>query len=848
MKNFLVLSIAIIIVSFSAWLIIQHNYQRDSTRENKFVQAQGEDYFFLQHGFPYGKVDYGAHRSAAAAFKKSRALKATDLTEWEFAGPVNIGGRIVDVEFDPTNQQIAYVGAASGGIFKSIDGFVTWLPVFDSETTLSIGDIAIASSDPDIIYVGTGEANGGSGSLTYDANGIYKSTDAGSTWTNIGLQSTHMTGRVAIHPTDPDIVFAATMGDLYGPTPDRGLYKTTDGGTSWTNVLFVNDSTGVVDVVINPADPNIVFAATWMRTRHANRKDYAGVESGVWKSTDGGNTFTQLGASNGLPPIGNEYSRIGIDLCASSPNVVYCVYISEDYGFYGLYKSIDNGNNWIQTNDFSLANSMGGGQGYWYGRVKCDPVDPDIMYLIGFDMYKTTNGGASYSSTFIDVHVDQHEVAIHPLDHEYVLLGNDGGLYVSHDGGNSWSEDLVLPISQVYRSEIDYSNPSSLYFGLQDNGTVATYNGGLSEYNFIFGGDGFQALVHPIDNQTILVGYQYGNIYKSTDGGYWWYYSSYYGVYGTGNWNYPLTADPQNQDVVYTGTQYVFRSDDFGSSWYAISNELTTLDLTGTLVFGTITFIDVSPLNSDIIYAGTDDGRVWNTLNGGGTWNEITDGLPTRWVTSVETDPFDESTAYVTLSGYRFHDNMSHVYKTTDNGITWIDIGSTLPDVPVNCIISDPAINNALYIATDVGVYYTTNSGTTWEPAGDGMPVVVCSDLKIHEPTRTLVAGTYGRGGYKIDLDVLLGTSITKNTSFNVSIFPNPVSSGIASVAYTLPQAGSAELFLYDMNGRIIRHQEVSGEKGKNTSAFDFKHVEAGIYMLEVNRGEQSATLKVLVQ
>jgi hypothetical protein len=253
-------------------------------------------------------------------------------------------------------------------------------------------------------------------------------------------------------------------------------------------------------------------------------------------------------------------------------------------------------------------------------------------------------------------------------------------------------------------------------------------------------------------------------------------------------------------------------------------------------------------LNSDIIYAGTDDGRVWNTLNGGTTWNEITNGLPTRWVTCVRTDPFDESTAYVTLSGYRFHDNMSHVYKTTDNGTTWIDIGSNLPDIPVNCIISDPAIENALYIATDVGVYYTTNSGVNWDPAGYGMPIVVCSDLKIHEPTRTLVVGTYGRSAYKINLDLLIGTEGVKNTFFGVSIFPNPVNSGTAAVAYTLPQSGSAELSLYDMNGRIIRLQKLSGEQGKNTTAFDFKDVEAGMYLLHLNSGNKSATLKVMVQ
>ncbi|MEO5673164.1 MAG: T9SS type A sorting domain-containing protein [Chitinophagales bacterium] len=849
MKNFCAFSIAVILISSSAWLILNEYTQKNPDGELEIKQAQGEDYFFLQHSFPYGKIDYAAHRDAAASFKKSSALKTTDLTQWEFVGPANIGGRLVDIEFDPVNPQITYIAAASGGVFKSSDWLGTWVPIFDNETTLSMGDIAIAPSDPNIIYAGTGEANGGSGSLTYDANGIYKSADAGSTWTNIGLQNTSITGRVAVHPTDPDIVFAATMGDLYGPTPDRGLYKTSDGGATWNNVLFVNDSTGVVDVVINPADPDIVFATTWMRTRHANTKDYAGAESGVWKSTDGGNTFSQLDAANGLPAAGTEYSRIGIDLCASKPHVVYCVYIAEDYSFYGLYRSIDDGNTWTETNDAALNNSMGNGQGYWYGRVKCDPTDADILYLIGFDVYKTDDGGNSWNTTFNYVHVDQHAIAIDPLDHEYVLAGNDGGVQASHDGGSSWSNIPVLPISQVYRSAIDESNPSSLFFGLQDNGTVYTTSGAVDEYAALFGGDGFQSLVDPLNNQNILVGYQYGNIYRTYDGGYSWYPSTGYGaVYGTGNWNYPLTADPQNSNVVYTGTQSVFKSEDFGGFWYSISPELTTLDNSGTLVFGTITFIDVSPLNSDIIYAGTDDGKVWNTLNGGGTWNDVSSGLPDRWVTCVETDPFIESTAYVTLSGYRFHDDMNHVYKTSDDGATWVDIGSGLPDVPCNCIISDPVIENILYLATDVGVYYTSDAGASWNPAGEGIPIVVCSDLKIHNPTRTLVVGTYGRSAYKINIDLMLGAEAFQNMPFDFSVFPSPVRSGIASVTYSFPQSCIAELSLYDMKGRMIRSQKASGEKGNNKSAFNFKDIESGMYLLQLNGGNESFTLKVLVQ
>lgn len=854
MKNFLLTATVffLIVTALSQLAMLQPLLKKENDAEHEMEAAENNDYFFLQHSFPYGKIDYAAHHAAAISFKQARsnafALKTTDIAEWAFAGPVNIGGRIVDIEFDPTNANTAYLGAASGGVFKTKDGGNTWLPVFDNETTLSIGDIAVAPSNPSVVYVGTGEANGGSGSLTYDANGIYKSIDAGATWTNVGLQSTHITGRVAVHPTNPDIVFAATMGDLYGPTPDRGLYKTTDGGLTWTNVLFVNDSTGVVDVVINPDSPDIVFAATWMRTRRANTKDYAGVESGVWRSTDGGNTFIKLGASNGLPPQNVEYSRIGIDLCNASPNVVYCVYINDQYGFGGLYKSVNNGTNWTETNDQFLQNSMGGGQGYWYGRVKCDPVDPNILFLIGFDMYKTVNGGSSYSNTFSGVHVDQHAVAIHPLNHNFVMLGNDGGLHVTTDGGNNWSHNITIPISQIYRTAIDDGNPTNIYAGLQDNGTVRTLSGLPDDYQSIFGGDGFQSLIHPNDSYTILAGYQYGNIWKSTDGGYNWNPSYTYGIFGTGNWNYPLTIDPLNNNTIYTGTQNVFRSVDFGDTWSAISPALTQLDGTGTLIFGTITFIDVSPIDDDIIYAGTDDGKVWNTLNGGASWNEVDNGLPERWVTCVKNDPFDKHTAYVTLSGYRFHDNANHVYKTNDDGQTWSDIGSNLPDVPVSCIVADPAYQETLYLATDVGVYFTTNGGTSWQTAGTGMPIVACVDLKLHQPTRTLVVGTYGRSVYKLNLDDLVGITVAENVADEFSVFPNPLTDGDANINYTLNSSSVVSFAIQGYDGKIISRKNVTGIAGKNTFVFDMKNLAAGVYLLEMLTGERSVVKKIVVQ
>lgn len=845
MKKILIPGLLIVLIT--PILVISFLRESKKASHSEKVEGEGEDYFFQSHSFPYGKIDYDAQKKAAQSFRNTPSLRKSQTASWQFAGPLNIGGRITDIEFNPSNQQIAYLAAASGGVFKTIDAGINWLPIFDNEITLSIGDIAVAPSDPNTIYVGTGESNGGSGSLTYDANGIYKSTDAGATWTNIGLQNTRMTGRVVVHPLNPEIVFAACMGDLYSATPDRGLYKTTNGGITWTNVLFVDDSTGAIDVVINPQNPNIVFATTWKRTRYVNSKDYAGVQSGVWKSLDGGNSFFRLDESNGLPPVGLEYSRIGINLCASSPNVVYCIYINDQYGYQGVYKSEDNGNNWLQTNDVTITSANGNSQAYWYGRVKCDPTDPNIAYVIGFDTYKTSDGGNSYNSTFLDAHVDQHTVAIHPLNHDFVMLGNDGGLHISHDAGLTWNHHESLPISQIYRSEIDFLNPSNLYFGLQDNGTNFTSTGNTNDYLNLFGGDGFQALVNRTSNFNILVGYQYGNIFKSSDQGFSWSSSSQNGVFGTGNWNYPLTADPQIPNLIYTGTQSIFQSSDFGSSWNNISPELTTLDNTGTLIFGTITFIDVSPLNNEIIYAGTDDGKVWNTLNGGTSWNQVNNGLPSRWVTSVKTDPFDENVAYVTFSGYRFHDTMAHVYKTIDNGQTWTDIGSNLPDIPCNNIIADPSIPDVLYLATDIGVYFTRNGGISWIPIADGIPIVVCSDLKLHQPSRTLVVGTYGRSSYKLDLNLFLGIKKVNNLSVNFSISPNPVTSIRASLTYTLLRPAEITITIYDIAGKMIFVNKNKSQTGKNIFPLELKNTPAGVYLVNLINGNETTSKKIIL-
>src|SRR6185436_7987277 len=439
-----------------------------------------------------------------------------------------------------------------------------------------------------------------------------------------------------------------------------------------------------------------------------------------------------------------------------------------------------------------------------------------------------------------------HEIAVHPLDHNFVMNACDGGLNVSNDGGINWIHHEDLPITQFYTCSMDEQNPTNLYGGAQDNGCNRTLTGSFYDWARIVGGDGFYTFADPNDNTYVYGEYQYGNIFRSDDGGNNFnYIVNGLNGFGSGNWNCPIVFDPQNTQTLFTGYQQVFRTDDRGDNWFSISPDLTTIDFTGSLLFGTITSIDVSPLNSDIIYAGTDDGKVWNTLNGGGNWTDVTATLPTRWVTRVSCDPFNSSRAFVTLSGYRYHDNMVHVYMTTNNGTTWNDISGNLPDVPCSDIIADPAADSLLYLASDVGVYYTKDMGTTWNLLGTGMPILICTDLALHTPTHTLLAGTYGRGMYKIDLSAALGIGEPNiSVSGGFKVYPNPVKDLLFVNCYSLK--GDVELTIINVQGKEVFQTKLQTEKSKAGTKINVSSFSKGIYFVIVNNGAEKAIKKFL--
>lgn len=811
------------------------------------VQNIPTDWFFRQRAYPAGRIDRDALLKALRAKKqleKERQVHRNLHRPWIFAGPTNIGGRVTDIELHPENGSTVYLGTASGGIFRSVDGGNRWMPIFDEALSLSIGDLAVSSSDPQLLYAGTGEANAGGGSLAYDGVGIYRSDDGGASWIHRGLDQVGSIGKVIIAPDDPDRVYVAAMGRLFGNNRERGVFRTKDGGNSWEQVLFVSDSTGAIDLAIHPRHPDTLYTALWERIRRPHRRQYGGITSGIYRSVDGGNTWQQL--RGGLPEAGFQKGRIGIAIAPSEPNIVYAVYTDAIGFLQGVYRTRDHGAHWTSINIEGIRSVS---YMWWFGKIYVDPTNSEVLYVLALDVFKSGNGGINWQPVFPGVHVDQHAIAFDPVYPGRVYTGNDGGLYRSDNGGLSSIKISDLPITQFYTATIDFLEPHRLYGGTQDNGSVRTLTGGEDDWEIIYFGDGFYNLIDPTDNRFVYTESQFGGLARSEDGGTT-FETARNGIASTDrkNWKTPVVFDPKDPRILYYGTNRLYRSTDRARSWQAVSPDLTNGKIPGNLVFGTITSISVSPVNSHIIYIGTDDGNVALTRNGGQNWVSVSSALPKRWVTAVACDPHDDQAAYVTLSGYRFDSNLSHVFYTADNGRNWEDIGSDLPDVPVNDIIVDPSLGH-LYLATDIGVYYSENNGDRWEVLGTDLPNVVISDLCYHPPTRTLVAATYGRSLYKYNLEETTGLEkVREEPDQYVQLYPNPATAGV-TLELELTNSSDVRLELFDLQGRSVLQLLQPGLfQGKHQIELDIRQLTAGVYFCQVSLKDRTFTVKMLVR
>jgi len=724
--------------------------------------------------------------------KKNTPFK--DL-KWQHIGPKNVSGRCTDIEVvTPKGKSYTiYVATASGGVWKTENEGTTWEPIFDQEASTSIGDITIAPSNNDIVWIGTGEANIFRSSMA--GSGVYKSTDGGKTWQHMGLTGTLTIPRIVIHPKNPDVVYVAASGHEWTNNKERGVYKTVDGGKNWEKILYVDEETGANDLVMDPSDSNTLYASTWQRMRKKwndprNEPDYKG--SGIYKTTDGGKTWKPI--NKGLPEA-KFRGRIGIDLCLSKPNVIYAFVDSYEFGrepneeeranTYGLpssgvikaatlYRSDDKGESWTEVSGLTQETKRymmrhSGTYGWVFGQMRVDPNDENTVYLMGVPLSVSEDGGKTFRE-LRGMHVDHHGLWIDPDNSNYIVNVNDGGIVISYDKGKTWRQFLHnLPVCQFFNIAYDMDTPFRVYGSMQDHGSyrgVVDLSRGRNKIPVVDferapGGEGSSHAIDPTNPNIVYSAGFYGRIDR-TD-------LSVPGKEGEkhilprqyenepklrGQWVAPFIISPHNSNTIYHGMQYLFRSRDRGDSWERISKDLTynVKSNMGDIPYQTIFSISESPLKFGLIYVGTDDGKVHVTMDSGKTWMEIMKGLPyQKWVSELVASAYDLSTVYMTQNGKRDDDFAAYVWKSTDYGKTWVDISGNIPLGPVNVIKEDPVNKDILYVGTDIGVYVTTDGGKTWNILGGNLPSTFVQDLIIHPRDNIIVIATHGRGMWAMD-------------------------------------------------------------------------------------------------
>jgi photosystem II stability/assembly factor-like uncharacterized protein len=712
--------------------------------------AAPAEWMWLQRANPDGSIPPTAFHEAVAQAQEIRADTRVRMPQlaglrWELLGPTNIGGRLIDLVIDPTTPDTIYVAAGTGGVWKSTDGGTTLVSAWADDLPQSMGALAIA---PDgTLYAGTGEPDHGGGG-SYYGTGLYRSTDGGQSWQSLGLEDTGAIGRIRIDPANPQRIFAAAQGRLFDTSGDRGVYLSEDGGDSWRQVLDgLNDSTGATDLAINPGDPDIVLAAMWDKLRFPDGREYGGPGSGAYLSTDGGASWTRIDAP--LPSSDSEPGRIGVAWADADPTRGYIITNDRIGNLTGFFVTDDAGATWTRplTGEPAL-DAADGGFAWWFGRLWVDPDDADHVLSAGVPMMESRDGGLSWTRGR-GIHVDQHAVAWDPHHPDRVYVGNDGGLYWSDRNADvigPWSNAEVQPYLQFYTMDAAAQDATRVNGGTQDNGSLRSW--GDADWNNYLGGDGMMNRINPADLNNVFACFQFGGCARSDDGGETMTFIRQRFTGTRFNWVSPLEIAAGAPDTVYFGSNVLNRSDDRGVTWRPVSPDLTGGPTPRNQTsFATITAIGIAPTDADVVYVGTDDGHLWVTADGGGSWTELTDpDLPDRWVTRVTVDPGDPQTAWVTYSGFRTEsETQPHILMTTDGGANWADISGNLPQAPINDVVRHPQHHRWLYVGTDMGVFFSPNLGQAWLSVGTGLPLAPVTDIHLHAGTDTLFAATFGR-------------------------------------------------------------------------------------------------------
>lgn len=704
-------------------------------------------------------------------------LERFSSMEARSVGPAGMSGRVAAVGCVESNPKIIYVGGATSGVWKSVDKGFTWEPIFDDQPVSGIGSIAVFQNNPSIVWVGTGEGNPRNSAGV--GNGIFKSMDGGKTWTHMGLKKTERIHRVVLHPEDPDIAYAAAMGTAWGENPERGVYKTTDGGETWEKVLYVNEKVGCADLVMDPQNPNKLFAAMWQYRRWPWFFKSGGPGSGLYVTYDGGQNWEEITHEDGLPA--GELGRIGLAIARSNSDIVYALVEAKQSA---LCRSEDGGRSWKIVNDSEGVNP----RPFYYCDIRVDPENENRLYRLASSLSVSEDGGKSFDRIARGVHSDHHELWIHPEKAQFLINGNDGGLAVSHDRGETWRTVKNLPFAQFYHIRVDKDLPYNLYGGMQDNGSWCGPNTvwrrrGIRNYLWkrIGGGDGFDVVKDPAEP---AIGYsmsQRGNLMRfNLETGE----MKYIQPHGPEdeelrfNWSAGIAIDPFDPSTIYYGSQFLHKTPDRGKSWEIISPDLTTddpekqkqgqsggltLDVTGAENYSSIIAIAPSPLKKGIIWVGTDDGNVQVTTDGGETWTNVVEnipGLPSHtWCPHIEASKHDPESALVVFDDHRRSNWTTYVYKTTDLGKIWEDLAQNDPTSGLenevwgfaHVIEQDPVDEDLLFLGTEFGLYVSFDGGNQWSKWTHGVPTVPVRDLVIHPREYDLVVGTHGRAAFIID-------------------------------------------------------------------------------------------------
>ncbi|MBB4077627.1 photosystem II stability/assembly factor-like uncharacterized protein [Lewinella aquimaris] len=871
-------------------------------------------------------------------------------------GPSIMSGRVTDIAVDPADPTHFYVAYASGGLWETRDNGTTFTPRFDDEAVMTIGDIDV-HWPTGTIYVGTGEVN--SSRSSYAGNGVYRSKDGGETWEHLGLDETHHIGRLIVDGSDPNTVWVAALGHLYGPNPERGVYRTVDGGKTWNKALFVNDSTGAVDLIRDPKKPNELYAATWQRERKAWDFTESGAGSGIYHSSDRGNSWKLLSTEQSGFPTGRGAGRIGLaisydkggkrHLYASIDNYFLReaekedpetltknqlrnmpkedllrleTYLLEDFlrtnGFpeelsaatvrkrlesgditpLQLVEYLEDANSMlfdVPVKGFELYHSTNGKQwerthsdyiddvyysyGYYFGQLAVHPSDPQTIYAMGVPIIKSTDGGKTWKGANGDnVHADHHYMWINPARPDHLINGNDGGVNISYDGGKNWIKCNMPPVGQFYNVAADnHPNGYRVYGGLQDNGTwrgphdyeasTDWQQRGEYPYKMLFGGDGMQVQVDPRDNETVYVGFQFGNYYRLNpkedkrtyitpkhelgERPYRW------------NWQAPILISPHQPDIFYMGSNHFHRSFNRGDDFETLSADLTGGGRRGDVAFGTLTAIDESPVRFGLLYAGSDDGIVHRSLDGGATWEKL-GGFPENlWVARIQASHHGENVVYLALNGYRDDNFDSYVYRSTDKGTTWEPIGTDLPVEPVNVIKEDPVNPALVYVGTDHGLYISQDTGATFAAITD-LPAVAVHDLVVQEQEKDLIVGTHGRSLYRADVELLQVVAGATDSALVISSVPTQRYSGrygssswftdktepeVVFQVYSKGGDAGAKLSVETNDGMVLTTKEVLLTPGINTLtydlAFDASKADEVAKLLNQDRKQDSKPVRV---